>query len=113
MPTRHTKRILGIILIILGVTFLATSFYINSRVSSGREQIADAKDTVNKGKQLFALNPVTEEVGKGITASADRKIQEGSALADRYEMYAMWLQISGGLSIAFGLGLLFISRKKK
>ena len=107
-----TKRILGIIIIIIGICLIGSSFYIKSRVSSGREQIAEAESTVRKGEQLFSLNPVTKEVGKGITDSAKRKIQAGSAEADRYELIAVWFQISGSVLIVLGAGLIFMSRKK-
>lgn len=108
-----TKRISGIIIVILGISLILSSFYIKSRVASGREQISEAEESVRKGKQLFSLNPVTKELGKGITDSAERKIKAGSAKADRYETLALWFQIGGGVFIVIGSGLIFMSRKKK
>jgi len=108
-----TKRILGIIIIISGALMLISSFYIKSRVSSGKEQIAKAKEKVRRGKQLFSLNPVTKEVGKEITTSAEKKIKEGSAKIDKYNTLAMWLQVGGGILFAIGAGLIYMSRKKK
>jgi len=107
------KRISGIIIVILGIALILFSFYIKSRVSSGREQISEAEESVRKGKQLFSLNPYSKEVGKHITGLAERKIKEGSAKADRYDTLALWFKIGGGVFIVIGAGLIFISRKKK
>ena len=108
-----TKRISGIIILIIGITLIGTSFYIKSRVSSGREQISEAEESVRKGKQLFSSNPLTKEIGKGITDSAEKRIQAGSAEADRYAKLALWFQIGGGIFIVVGGVLIFISRKKE
>lgn len=108
-----TKRISGIIIVILGIFLILSSFYIKSRVSSGREQISEAKESVRKGKQLSDLNPFTKEVGKHITDSAERKIKEGSAEADTYDTIALWFQIGGSVFVVIGAGLIFVSRKKK
>ena len=107
------KKISGIILIILGVSLILSSFYIKSLVRTGREQISEAKESIRKGKQLFSLNPYSKEVGKNITDPAERKIKEGSAKADRYDTLALWFQIGGGVFIVIGSVLIFISRKKK
>ena len=107
------KRVSGVIILVLGVSLIASSFYIKSRVRSGREQISEAEDTVRQGKRLFSLNPITKEVGKHITGPAERKIKEGSAKADRYDTLALWFQIGGGVFIVIGSSLIFISRKKK
>ena len=108
-----SKRILGIFIIVIGASLIASSFYINSRVKSGREQISQAQDTVRQGKHLFSLNPITKEVGKGITDSAERKISEGSEKANRYAVLALWFQIGGSILIVAGGGIIFLSRNKK
>jgi len=106
------KRIVGICLIVLGLGLIASSFYIKSRVASGREQIAEAESAVRKGKQLFSINPFTKELGKGITDSVEKKIQAGSTKADRYATIAMWFQIVGGVCIVVGAGLIFFRKRK-
>jgi len=108
-----TKRIVGIIIIILGLLLIGGSFYIKSQVASGREQISQAEEGVRKGKQLFSINPLTKEVGKEITDPIERKIQAGSAKADRYATIALWLQISGVACIIIGAWIIFTGRKKQ
>ena len=107
------KRVLGIIVVILGVSLILSSFYIKSRVSSGRKKISEAKESVSKGKQLFSLNPLMEKVGKSEIDAAEKKIKEGSAKADRYEKIALWFNIGGGIFIVIGAGLILISIKRK
>ena len=107
------KRILGITIIVIGVSLIASSFHIKSRVKSGREQISEAKESVSKGKKLFSLNPYLKKIGKHITGSAERKIKEGSEKADRYDTIALWFQIGGGAVVVIGAGLILISIKKK
>ncbi len=107
------KKILGISTVILGAFLIFFSFYIKDQVAEGRKEISEAKEKVAKGKKLFSLNPVTKEVTKGLTDSAEKKIKEGIAKADRYERLVIWFQISGGIFLAVGIGLIFIGKKKK
>ena len=107
-----TKRISGIIIVILGIALILSSFYIKSRVSSGREQISEAEESVKQGKELFSSNPFTKEIGKHITGSVEKKIKEGSDKADTYDTLALWFQIGGSAFVVIGSGLIFISRKR-
>lgn len=107
------KKILGIIAVILGALLIFFSFYIKGQVSEGRKEISEAKEKVSKGKKLFSFNPFTKEITKGLTDSAEKKIQEGIAKADEYENLAIWLQIAGIIFLVIGIGLIFLSRKKK
>ncbi|KKM70340.1 hypothetical protein LCGC14_1441680, partial [marine sediment metagenome] len=60
----HAKRISGIIIVIIGVSLILSSFYIKSRVRSGRQEISEAQSTVSKGKELFSFTKETKEVGE-------------------------------------------------
>ncbi len=107
-----SKRILGIIAAILGASLILSSFYIKNRVSEGRGKISEAEDNIQKGKLLFSLNPLTKEIGESLSDSAEIKIKEGSAKADRYETLALWFQIGGGAFVIISAGLIFMGRKK-
>ena len=109
----NSKRVTGIVIAIIGVAMLFFSNYIKGQVAEGREKISSAQSSVDKGNSLFNLNPITKEVGKGLTGSAQRKIDEGSAEADQYAQYAQWLLIGGIVLIVVGIGAVIFSRKKQ
>jgi len=108
----RTKIILGIITILLGIAALGTSFYINHRVGEGREQIAEAQNKVQKGKELFSLNPLTEEVGKGLANMAQHKLDAAQEQTDYYEQISKWLKLGGIIVIVLGVGVIFIGKRK-
>ncbi|MFA6119560.1 MAG: hypothetical protein WCT85_00600 [Parachlamydiales bacterium] len=107
------KKILGIIIAILGVAMLISSFYIKSQVEQGRKQISEAQHQVDQGKALFSLNPVTKEVGKEIARPVEKKIKAGTEKANLYNTIALYLQIGGCIFIILGSGIVFIGNKKK
>lgn len=107
------KRIFGILLVLVGIGMIFASVYIMGQVTQGREQISEAQEKVNKGKSLFNLNPITKEIGKGLTGSAEKKIEEGRQTADKYEELASWLKIVGIVFVVLGgLGILFGKKKQ-
>jgi len=109
----RTRRILGIILIVLGVCSITLSFYIKSQVKEGRKQISGAQEKINKGKELFSLNPLAKDVGKSITNPIEKKLKKESTKADKYDTVGTWLQIGGVVAIVIGGFLIFIGRKKE
>ena len=108
----RAKRISGIIIVIIGVALILSSFYIKSRVRSGRQEISEAQSTVNKGKKLFSVTPITKDVGDVLTGSAQKKINEASGMADSYAVLATWFQVGGAVFIVLGSVLIYIGRKK-
>jgi hypothetical protein len=102
-------RILGILILLAGVASILFSNYITSQVSEGKAQIASGEKKVNQGKQLFSLNPVSKEVGKGLTQSADKKIEEGKQKVSYYENLAQQLQMGGIIGCVVGAGIFIAS----
>ena len=88
------------------------SMYIMNQVDTGRQQIYAGQREVDQGNSLFNLNPATKEVGKGIFGSAQKRIDAGTAEADRYQQMANWLKIGGIVLIIVGIGSIFLPRKK-
>ena len=107
------KRILGIIIIAIGLFFIGSSIYIKQEVNAGRKQISEAQETVKSGKKLFSINPFTKEIGKSITDVMEGKIKEGSDKADRYEALSFWLMIGGIIFVIGGAVLIYLSKKKR
>ena len=67
------KRILGILILLCGIAMILGSVYIKQRVAEGKMQISSAQNKVNQGNSLFSLNPVSKEIGKGVTGSAQKR----------------------------------------
>lgn len=109
------KRIVSIVLLILGVGFYIFGTYIESEVTQGEKKIANAQGMVDKGKSLTDITPFTKGIGDMATSSAQKKIDEGKEKAHNYQILANWLHGSGiGLFVigAILLGVSFIRPKK-
>ncbi len=108
-----TKRIIGIIIAACGAFMLVFSNYISKQVQEGRGKISRAQSQVDTGNKLFSINPITKEVGKGISGGAQRRIDAGSMEADEYAVLAHQLQIGGVVLLIVGCGIVFLSSRKK
>jgi uncharacterized protein YjeT (DUF2065 family) len=109
---KNAKRIVGIVLIIAGIAMLGFSYYIKQEVAAGNLQISSAQEKVDRSQGLFNLNPVTKEVGKGLTGAAQSKIDEGKRDVEYYTHLANTLQIAGIACIVVGAIVIFLGRKK-
>ncbi len=107
-----TRRIVGIALLVGGLVSVLVSSYIKNEVAKGRLQISSAQAKVDKGSQLFSLSPATQDVGKGLTGMAQRKIDAGSAEANYYANLAQVLMIGGIAAMVVGAGVLFIPYRR-
>lgn len=102
-------RILSTILIILGIVLYILGSYISGEVSEGRQKIAGAQKGVDMGRRFSPSGPV----GDIATGSVQKKIDEGSRTADKYQVLANWLHGSGIVFIVVGAGLLIFSFVRK
>ncbi|MBS0625180.1 MAG: hypothetical protein JSS32_03945 [Verrucomicrobia bacterium] len=109
----NSKQITGIVLVLAGVAMLLTSQYIKSQVLEGKQQISSAQKKVDTANQLFSVNPVSKEVGKGLTGGAQRKIDEGRGEVAHYEQVAQVLNIGGIGAIIVGGVIFLLGRKKR
>lgn len=107
------KRILSIVLIILGVGLFVVGSYISSEVAQGRKKIAGAQRSVDQGKQITQISPFTKDIGDMAAGSVQGKIDEGSQTADNYELLANWLHGSGVVIFIAGIGLLVFTLVRK
>jgi ABC-type multidrug transport system fused ATPase/permease subunit len=105
-------RILGIVLVIAGALFLYFSHYINTQVAEGRSEISSGQTQVDTITNLFSVNPVSKEVGKQFTGSAQSRINEGTIEANQYAEYANWFMIGGIITIVAG-AVVFLLMKKR
>jgi hypothetical protein len=107
-----TRKIMGILIIILGVVGIFVSMYIKGQIGIGRSAISSAEEKVSMGKTLFSLSPATKEIGKGITRGAEEKIEAGRQEISKYDTLANWALIGGIVVIVLGATILFIPGKK-
>lgn len=108
----NSKRIIGIVLIVIGIVMFIFSNSISNQVAEGRGEISSAQEKVDTGSTLFSVTPQSKQVGKLITGSAQEKINEGSAKADYYESMAHSLKIGGIVVFIIGIGVVFLGRKR-
>jgi len=99
-------------LILAGVAMLFASNYISTQVGEGRQKIDSAQRSVDRGNSIFSLNPVTQQVGRGLTGSAQRQINAGREEVGYYDQMAGRLQF-GGIACIIAGGLLFVLGRKK
>jgi hypothetical protein len=106
------RKTFGIVMLVLGIVLVASSLYIKKEISEGQEKISSAQRRVNQSKSLFNLTPITKEVGKGITNSAQKKIDAGVEEVQYYTDLARWFQIGGIVLVVLGGGVALVAKKK-
>lgn len=105
------KKVLGSILIILGIVLFIFGSYISGEVAKGREQISTAQKGVDVGSGV--ISPFSEDLSDAATAPIQEKIDEGRRDADRYQTLANWLHGSGVVIFVAGIVVLLRSRGSK
>jgi hypothetical protein len=106
------KKATGTVLVLVGIALIGAAIYIKGEVSIGRVKIASAQKQVDTGSSLFSLSPYTKDVGKGLTDSAQKKIDEGKKQAGAYDELADRIQIGGIICVILGIGIFFIPSRK-
>jgi hypothetical protein len=107
------KQIIGLLAVLLGVALIIFVVYGNQKLDEGREEIASGKQKVKQTQQLFSFNPVSKQVGQGLTSGAQDRIAEGEMTVEQYEKMLMWCEIGGIALIVVGAGLMFFCRTRK
>ncbi len=107
-----SKRMMGIVAVIIGVVMIGISMYIANQVAEGQGQVSSAQSKVDMGNSLFSMNPATKDAGKVITGSAQGQIDAGSAQIAYYTQVAHWLLVGGIVVAIAGVGYALFCRKK-
>lgn len=108
----NIRRALGILVLIGGIVLIFISNYIKGQVEEGNLKISSAEQKVQQGNKLFSYNPLSQQVGKQITGSAQKKINAGKEQVSYYTQLADNLQIGGIVLIVLGIIIVVIPRKK-
>ena len=102
-------RSLGILILLAGIACLFFSNYITNQVNEGKIKIEKGQKAVDQSNALFSTTPLTKPVGKGLSSSAQKKIDEGKGTVAHYEQVAQTLQTSGIVTIILGAGITIFS----
>jgi hypothetical protein len=109
------KRVVGTIILAVGVIAYVLGMYIEGEVGAGKKKIAKAESSVNAGKELSSLSPVTKEIEDLASSGVEKKIDEGKQDVATYTKVAEILHM-GGIVFFIGGALLIVmsfTNKKK
>ncbi len=102
-------RILGILVFIAGIVSILISNHINTEVKEGTLQVTQGEQKVDQANKLFGFNQTTQEVGKAVTSSSNKKIAAGKETIAYYKELAQELQTGGIIGCVAGVGIFIIS----
>lgn len=108
-----SKRNLGIGLLILGIIFVLTSFYLKNRTIESKRQITEAQGNAKQGSQILSQNPITKDASSQLIENVQAKIDEVAKKAGHFETVSLWMKIGGGALVIISLVLIIFSKKKK
>jgi hypothetical protein len=110
----NLKRIIGILIAVVGLASIFFANHIKAQVGEGKEKVSSAEKSVGQGQSLFGSNPVTQQIGqKALFDPAQKKINAGKEEIAYYETLASRLEIGGAILIVVGLGIAFIPFSRK
>lgn len=109
------KRVLGTIILAIGVIAYLSGMYISKEVDAGEKKLKNAERSVSAGKELTEIIPYTEEFGDMATHKLEKKIEEGKVDVATYTKIAEILHMSGIILFIGGALLVVMSftNKKK
>ena len=108
-----TRRIWGIVCIIVGAVMLFFSHYISKQVAEGKIQIRQGKQAIKSTKSVFGISKYTKPIGQTLTSSGRKKLAAGEQDIAKFTEMSRNLKMSGIVLIIVGLGLIFIGKRKK
>jgi predicted MFS family arabinose efflux permease len=94
-----TKRIIGIVVIIVGIIAICYANY-------QRHRIAEAQGNIKKGTGLFSGSSTGNQVGQAVGGVMEGKVSS-------YNTPVMLLMIGGIVLVVVGAGMVFFCCKKK
>jgi hypothetical protein len=109
----NKQRIVGIVLLLVGIAALFFSGYIYAQVEEGRGKISNVQSKVDVGNKLLSIDPTLKKIGEPLTGSVQKQIDEGAATAERYETIAHFTQLGGIALLISGAVVLILSFNRK
>lgn len=109
----NVKRIVGIIVFIIGVAMLFISSNIKKQVAEGTLKVTSAEKSVNQANSLFSLSPATKQLTQGSIKGAEKKIAAGKAEIAYYSKLADELQMGGFVLSLAGILVFVLGKDRK
>jgi len=103
----NVKKILAVIIFVIGVVLLFVSSNIKKQVAEGTLKVTSAEKSVNQANSLFSLSPTARQLTQGTMKGAQKKIAAGKEQIAYYSKLADELQLGGFVLIAAGI-LIFV-----
>lgn len=99
------KKIIGIVLLVIGICLYLFSGYISTQVAQGQQKIVNTQKNVNRARGLTNLSPYTKDIGNVATQPIQQKIDQGKQEVAQYQALANWLRLGGVICIVAGVVL--------
>jgi len=109
----NNKRIIGVVVAIVGIGMVFGAHHINNEVEKGKGKVYDAQKGVDTLNSLSSGNSTTKQAGKIATTRAQKKIDEGKGEIDHYSHLAKVLQVGGIIFIIGGACAAIVGTRKK
>ncbi len=106
----NVKRIIGIIVFVVGVVMLFVSANIKKQVSEGTLKVRSAEKSVGQANRLFSLSPAAKQLSQGSMRGAEKKIAAGKEQIAYYSKLADELQLGGFVLVAAGILIFVLGR---
>jgi hypothetical protein len=106
------KKILGIVLVIVGIGLFGFSLYLKQQIESGQIQVSDAQSRLDFGKKLLPSDPLSKGAGNVASSPFQSKIDAAVQQIKTYGSLATGTKLAGFVLILTGGAILLVSRKK-
>jgi hypothetical protein len=109
----NIKRILAVIVFVVGVVLLFVSHHIKQEIEAGTLKVNAAEKTVSQANSLFSLSPTAKQLAQGSMDKANKKIAAGKKEIAYYAKLADELQMGGFILMAAGVLIFVLGRHHK
>lgn len=103
----HMKwfKILGVVLILLGISFFVGSNYIRSQVEQGKTKVRKAQSAVDATNSAASVDPNLYLFSRAATGPVQKQINDGKRDIVFFQSLAKNLDIAGWAAVVVGIGV--------
>jgi hypothetical protein len=89
------KKWIFILSIVLGISSLSVSGYIDSQIKAGQQELSSAKQKMQTYGKVSSKVPLSQPLNKQITKQADAEMAQGQMKISYYQSVSFVLKITG------------------